>query len=239
MKKGFSILIIVFITYSCKNATNTEEEFGEIPSQELSVSSNAVSNLLKDTATLKSIEAKIDIELVKQCSEEGITSFNMDSITDTKKYLDKSIIENTLGKIPVNGQKDWFLKADEWERFSCYQWEENQNHFLFTLLQKDESCCLTLYLCVADKEGKLVTIRSLGLSGGDGGWYENDWGERKGFGKFKLFHDSYYDEDKFENGVELGITREQEYTELVISLKSKSFQIDTLDYYKTEVFIKK
>ncbi|QXP53240.1 hypothetical protein [Cellulophaga sp. HaHa_2_1] len=238
MKKGFSILILLFITYSCKNATNKEVQFGEIPYQEPSVSSNTITILPKDTATLKNMEAKIDIGLVKQCSEEGITSFHMDSITDTKKYLDNSIVENALGKIPVNGQKDWLLKANEWERFSCYQWEENQNYFLFTLLQKDESCCLTLFLCVADKEGELVTIRLLGLSGADGGWYENDWGERKGFGKFKLFHDSHYDEDKFENGVDLGITREHEYTELEISLKLKSFQIDTINYHKTEVFIK-
>ncbi len=58
----------------------------------------------------------------------------MDIIKNSKKYLDNSLIDHLFEKSPVNEHKNWFLKADEWERLSCYQWEENKNHFLFTLL---------------------------------------------------------------------------------------------------------
>ena len=239
MKNHLLIIIVLSVLCSCNNSTKKEGEIEAITSKETLIKIDSIETKITKTEVLENIEAKINIESIKECAEQGITSFNMDSITDTKKYLDNSIIDNILGKIPVNKQDDWFLKANEWERFSCYQWEENENYFLFTLLQQDESCCLVMYICVSDKSGLLLTIRQLGLSGGDGGWCENDWGERIEFGKFKLFYDSYYDEDKFENGVDLGYTREHEYTELQISLEKKSFQVDTLNYIKTDTLIAK
>jgi len=239
MKKYLLIIIVLSVLWSCNNSTKKERGIEEITSEETLIKTDSTEPQTAKTEVVKNIKAKINIESIKECAEQGITSFNMDSITDTKKYLDNSIVDNALGKIPVNEKKDWFLKADKWERFSCYQWEENHSYFLFTLLQKDESCCLTMYLCVSDKSGQLLTIRQLGLSGGDGGWFENDWGERIEFGKFKLFYDSYYDEDKFENGVDLGYTREHEYTELQIGLEEKSFKIDTLNYVKTDTLIVK
>jgi len=228
-------IVLCSVLWSCNSPTKKESKTEGIEPEVTLIKTDSTEIQI----TKPKVVEKIDIESIKECAEKGITSFNMDSITDTKKYLDNSIIDNSLGKIPVNEQKDWFLKANEWERFSCYQWEENQNYFLFTLLQQDESCCLTMYLCVSDKSGRLLTIRQLGLSGGDGGWFENDWGERIEFGKFKLFYDSYYDEDKFENGVDLGYTREHEYTELQISLEKESFQIDTLNHIKTDTLITK
>lgn len=231
MKKSFLILTVLFFTLlSCNDSTKKESKI-----EETLIKDDSTENQITKTEVVE----KIDIESIKKCAVQGITSFNMDSINDTKKFLDNSIVDNALGKIPVNEKKDWFLKANEWERFSCYQWEENQDYFLFSILQQDESCCLTMYLCVSDKSGQLLTIRQLGLSGGDGGWFENDWGERIDFGKFKLFYDSYYDEDKFEDGVDLGYTREHEYTELQISLEKESFQIDTLNYIKTDTLIAK
>lgn len=236
MKKRLLILIVLFSTlWGCNNSTSKEGEIDEGEPEEVLIKTDSI-----QTQTIRSeVIKKVDIESIKECAEQGIISFNMDSVADPKKYLDNSVVENVLGKVPVNEEKDWFLKANDWERFSCYQWEENQNYFLFTLIQQDESCCLTLYLCVSDKSGQLLTIRQLGLSGGDGGWFENDWGERIDFGKFKLFHDSYYDEDKFENGMALGYTREHVYTELQISLEKESFKIDTLNYTKTDTLIVK
>ncbi len=236
MRKHLLILTVLFLAlWSCNDLTKKQSKIEEVVSEKTLIEADSAENQI---AKPKVVD-KIDIESIKKCAEKGITSFNMDSITDTKKYLDNSIVDDVLGKTPVNEQEDWFLKANEWERFSCHQWEENQNYFLFTLLQQDESCCLTMYLCVSDKSGQLLTIRQLGLSGGDGGWFENDWGERIEFGKFKLFYDSYYDEDKFENGVDLGYSRTHEYTELQISLEKKSFQIDTLNYIKTDTLIAK
>ena len=236
MKKSFLILTVLFFALlSCNDSTKKESKIEEIISEETLIKDDSTENQITKTEVVE----KIDIESIKKCAVQGITSFNMDSINDTKKFLDNLIVDNALGKIPVNEKKDWFLKANEWERFSCYQWEENQDYFLFSILQQDESCCLTMYLCVSDKSGQLLTIRQLGLSGGDGGWFENDWGERIDFGKFKLFYDSYYDEDKFEDGVDLGYTREHEYTELQISLEKESFQIDTLNYIKTDTLIAK
>jgi len=227
----------LLIFWSCNNSTPKDTN-AKAP-KEIQVKKHPIENISNQRITKKEPIKKIDIQSIKDCGKLGITSFNMDSISNPEKYIDNSLIENILGKTSVNEQKDWFLKANEWERFSCYQWEENQDYFLFTLLQSDESCCLSMYLCVTDKAGQLLTIRHLGLSGGDGGWFENDWGEKIEFGKFKLYYDSYYDEDQFKNGEDLGYTREHEYTELQISLEGNTFKIDTLNYTKTDTLIAK
>ena len=241
MKPYLSIAIIIVLSslWGCHILTEKDGTNKEKISKETIIRSDSTESLDTSTELLKNVKPKIDIQAIKKCAQQGITSFNMDSINDTKIYLDNSIVDDVLGKIPVNEHKDWFLKANEWERFSCYQWEENENYFLFTLLQQDESCCLSMYLCLADKKGEILKIRQLGLRGGDGGWFENDWGEKLNFGKFKLFYDSYYDEDKFENDVYLGYTREHEYTELIMSLKNENFVIDTITYAKTDTLISK
>lgn len=217
--KNFSFSVIILLNIcSCGNSPNKGYRSTESSSEET--------------------ELSIDIQSIKSCADHGIHSFNMDSVINPEKYIDDSIIENILGKVPINQQKDWFLKVSEWERFSCFEWEENENHFLFTLLQQNEFCCLTMYLCASDKNGQIIGIQQLGLNGGDGGWFENDRGEKIGFGKFKLFYDSYYDEDTFQNGLDLGYTRENEYSELLLELKQENFTVDTLFYSKTDTLIR-
>lgn len=231
--------IVVILTFWSCNYQNKESSGKETHKK---INNNDVkADTTKQTELTQKVKTeevyKIDIELIKKCGIEGISSFNMDSISDPKKYLDNSIIENTLGKILVNESKDWYLKVNQWERFSCYQWEENEQYFLFTLLQQDESCCLTMYLCITNKDGEILLIRQLGLSGGDGGWFENDWGEKIDFGQYKITYDSYYDEEKVENGDFIGYTREHEFTELMIKFDSGKLKIDTLNYFKKDTLM--
>ncbi|MDN4164573.1 hypothetical protein QWY31_03615 [Cytophagales bacterium LB-30] len=233
--KNHSVFLCVLaaMMWACDDSSKKETHAKEVVAEVIEEKSDSIEIQVSESKTVENI----DIEFIKRCAQEGITSFSMDTITDTKKYLDNDMVERSLGRIVVNGNEKWHLKVNDWEQLICHQWEENENYFLFTLLQQDETCCMTMYLCVSDKSGQLLAISQLGLSGGDGGWAENDWGERLGFGKFKLYHDSYYDEDQFGDGEDLGYTREHEYTELQISLENGFFQIDTLNYIKTDTLI--
>lgn len=222
------VIIVWICNCSSRKVTEVDEHLNE-----------EIHSQTADAEGKKNSTLHLDTNLIRECAERGISSFNMDSLSDPGKFLDNSLIDEVFGKLPVNGHADWKLEANEYLRFSCHQWEEDNTYFYFTLLQQDESCCLTMFLCVTDKKGKLLAIRQLGVAGSDGGWSGNDQGERIGFGKFKVSNESSYDKEEYEKGINKGFRRKFEFSQLLIDwdIRENRFKVDTLYYSSTDTLI--
>ncbi len=182
---------------------------------------------------------KIDIPLIKACATKGITSFDMLSVSGETDYLPDDLIIDSLGQIPINGQKGRYLTVNEQERVRCYQWEAKGKYFLFTILQTDVSNYLNMYICVADKKSNVLAISQLGRVGEADGRFENESGEKIRFGKFRLSQYVIFDKELYKDEVHIGFERQYERTESVMAFKKGAFQFDTIQHTKGDTIIKK
>ncbi|WP_196888883.1 hypothetical protein [Aureivirga sp. CE67] len=218
----FIFVLILFTICSCDVTSNQQENKKENKLEKAS--------LEKETYEL--------IKVIKNCANEGISSFNMEFLKSSDKNLPNSIVNQYLMNVPIDNEKDLKLTIDEWTKYSCMQWEENKENFFFTLLQEDDTCCSIMYLVVLDKKEDLFQIRTLGISGGDGGWHQNDKGIKLDFGKFKLITESTLDTDIFEKDVSNSYLRIKEYGEFQLNFENNKFTLDTL-VFKKDSIIKK
>ena len=76
IKKRLLILIVLFPTlWGCNNSTSKVGEIDEGGSEEALIKDDSL-----QIQTIRSeVIQKVDIESIKECAEQGITSFNMDS----------------------------------------------------------------------------------------------------------------------------------------------------------------
>ena len=226
-----SLLSIVIITCS---ACKTDPEESDPDSQELPTDTTSALILPK-------IERPVlNIQEIKNCATQGITSFNMDSIRSPEAKLRMSLVNDTLSQISVNQNEKWHLKVmnQDYDAFKCYQWEENKDYFAFTILQKDESCCLTMYIVVCSINGEIIAIQYFGLTGSDGGWTQNDRGEKVNFVDFNLYRDSRMSTDQFDSeGNDLGSLKEYDYSEISFKWENEQFVLDTTFFEHNDTLI--
>ena len=206
MTKFSGIIFLILIVLSCN--------FSELENQ---------SDQLDSTS--------IDIKYIKSKSSRGITDFRLDNVEFLGDLVSHNLINSKLAKFNVNQQLDWHLSSNDYERFNFYQWEESSDYFMFTLVQFDEVCCVSLYACVTDKEGRILSVSHLGLAGADGDWSQVDYGRRLDFGKFEVNKVSYTDGYRDVAVIENKVIRDCEFTRLLMQLEEGVFRIDTVMRY--------
>jgi hypothetical protein len=182
-------------------------------------------------------KASLDLDMLKNCGQQGISSFNMDTLSDPKNYMDDNLVDSILTPFSVSGNPNWHINVSPYEHLSCYQWEENDDFFLFTAVLQDESCCLTMFLILTDTNGAPLQVQYFGVSGADGGWHENDWVKRIAFGKFRLGGLSIDTDDYFQTADFLGQKNERTEFEYELSLVEGLFKTDTIFITTTDTLI--
>ena len=86
------------------------------------------------------------------------------------------------------------------EEFRFYQHKEFPNFYFFSFIHANEYCCRTVYGVSLSKESlKPINIAVLGLTGGDGGWSENDTGYWESDSILKINKAQYNDESSDDN----------------------------------------
>ncbi len=102
------------------------------------------------------------------------------------------------------------------EEFRFYQHKEFSNFHFFSFIHANEYCCNTVYGVSLSKENLTpINIAVFGLTGGDGGWSENDTGYWENDSIFKINKAQFNDES--------------------LNDDSTSFEIDTL-FAKIQIY---
>lgn len=144
-------------------------------------------------------------------------AYNWDYIKSKSSSITKSFdIENLdiykLSEIPkeflelfIEGEKIKFgfpetLPINYPSEFRFYQYKEYNNFYFFNFIHANEYCCKTVYGVSMDKTDlKVINIAVFGLTGGDGGWSENDTGNWKNDSIFTINKAQFNDDDLSEN----------------------------------------
>lgn len=132
---------------------------------------------VNDKTGQHSEEATIDIGYIKKVTRKAGTKFTVPDWNDSLVAVSTAFLEKFLFDAPVSvGYARTFLK-DTPDSFRFYQHKDLERHFLFSVVYADESCCRIVYGITVDKGSrKIVDIALLSLSGGDGGWGEDNNG---------------------------------------------------------------
>jgi len=180
---------------------------------------------------------RLDLAHIKDCAIEGISSFDMDSLINRPDTLSRQEVE-ILGKIAINEMDSWRLTYSKWEGYYCYEWEENEQHFLFTMVHRDGICCLNLFLVLCNLEGQVLAISELGTMGGDGGEFFNSRGKVQGFGAYVLSHRYTFDQDSINTADQyVGYNREEALSEIGLRIEGDGFAWDTLQTVRRDTLI--
>ena len=146
------------------------------------------------------------IELLKTLVSKGFTSYHMDSPRPELDTIPEGFINEEFSYIRINGFDGWRLRANAYEPVYGFEWEQFGDRILFSVLQDDESCCHTMYLCLADTTGMVLDIKRLALSGADGMWDETCSTHYLGNGEYEVVCISNTADDvidEIENGYRL------------------------------------
>jgi len=219
------ITTMLFIYYGCNTVVENHKEKPVFLQKPVFEEKFDVLDSAKSQENTENKIPLLDLHAIKNCGTKGITSFHMDKVYDTEKYIDKSIVNNILSRIPFNSYKGENQNISKNKSVSCLQWEETDEYFMFTILTM-ESCCYVMYLCVADTGGKMIVIQELGRIGFEAGLYRVNRGEKKGFGYFTIYNEfTNSNTSNYDRNTDHIIS---EYTEYNLMFINNHFRIDTL-----------
>ena len=84
------------------------------------------------------------------------------------------------------------------ETWPCYFWKDYvqlDSLFYFSFVREEETCCKILYgVTVHLESNEIIDISMLALEGGDGGWYESDYGKWIDQSTLEVVEVEYYNE---------------------------------------------
>ncbi|MCF6350548.1 MAG: hypothetical protein L3J23_05895 [Flavobacteriaceae bacterium] len=146
-------------------------------------------------------EINYNWEFIKSKTSDLTQSFNIKNFDIYK-----------LNKVPkefliqfVKGKKIQFgfpktLPIDYPTEFRFYQHKEFNDFYFFSFIHANETCCRTLYgISLNKKDLKVINIATFALTGGDGGWSENDIGNWKTEYLFEVKKAEFLDKEIYEN----------------------------------------
>lgn len=105
------------------------------------------------------------------------------SVIDSTSYKGGEAIDTNFLKqfiFGVRPQNNQDFKFPDYT-FPCYYWGERYQRdtmLIFTFVFTNEFCCRTIYAITSPSARfEIIDIEEVAVMGGDGGWYEYDYGE--------------------------------------------------------------
>jgi hypothetical protein len=94
------------------------------------------------------------------------------------QQIPKDFLNKYIFNLPVTNLNSASIPEDVAEFFYFNEYWNTGELFFFSIVYIDESCCQMVYGITVDKKNNTIReVALLGLSGGDGGWSEDDYGE--------------------------------------------------------------
>jgi hypothetical protein len=162
-------LFAYLLAFACSNPSGTHDEGGT-----------------RDTASrsLKAREDKpristlpVDRRFIRSRCRKRQPEFTVPVSGTPLKPIPEGFLEEFIFNLPVTNLHDFSIPRDAQGLFYFNDYWENEALFVFSIVYVDESCCRQVFaITVSKRNDRILGAGFLGLSGGDGGWVEYDYG---------------------------------------------------------------
>lgn len=174
MKSSLPLLIYVLLS-ACSSpsgpgreerATDTTRTAAAPPAKRPSIPTTPMNRSLLDRSRVAS-----------QCGKRP-TEFTVPGPRTVLKPIPEVFLEKYIFNLPVSNIPAFSIPKDIHGQFYFNEYWESPDLFVFSIVYADESCCHSVYAITVDKKNnRIISAGLLGLSGGDGGWVEDDYGQ--------------------------------------------------------------
>jgi hypothetical protein len=149
----------------------------------------------------ESIEIAYNWEYIKSKSSQLAKSFDIENLDIYKlSEIPKEFLELFIEDKRIEFGFPETLPINYPTEFRFYQYKEYNNFYFFNFIHANEYCCKTVYGVSIDKTDlKVINIAVFGLTGGDGGWSENDTGNWENDSLFAITKAQFNDDDLSQN----------------------------------------
>ncbi len=105
------------------------------------------------------------------------------------------------------------------------------------MIQKDESCCTTSYLCICDNNFLPIKIFSLSCDGGDGGWSMYSYTELNSKLSYMVYSMELFEDWELDTNQVVFSTYKNDSSVILIDFSNSEIIIDTLFKQITDTIV--